>query len=249
MRLKRFLNSISNDFSDILKKYHCKGMIMPLLVLVLGFSYLSKVEASVVSIPRVSADREASASQTEIKKISAPNNNATVSLSKNYKAINTNITSVNTVQLAKATNPTYTPPNSITINGRVGVINFVSPNGNYLPVPSYNIGLFSGKSFLFGHRSSSIFSELFNLSTGSTITITLNDISKQYVVSRIDLEARVDLDDDNPDTEADNAYRRRIYNGVDKNGRKHSFALMTCAGTSLGGGDAIHRLLVFVDEI
>lgn len=235
MRLKVF-NSICKDFSRLFEKYHCQGVIIPLFMLVFGFSCLSKVNIA-TSVNTQSYDKEVVASSGSIDKAESPAQ-IDKEISSSYKTTirNTAISSSDAVQLTSKSTPSV-PANSITINGQTGSIFYTTPVNGEFPDTGRKIGLYNGV-FLFGHRGSSVFSNLSSLGVGSTFTITLNGNSKQYVVQKA-----VVLDYDTAQSN-----RAQYYVGRDENYKKYDYVLMTCAGQSLGGGQATHRLMVFVKE-
>lgn len=111
--------------------------------------------------------------------------------------------------------------------------------------PSYRDIYKTGK-LLYAHNSSDLFGNLKSLGIGSTFTVTDGGITKTYAVSdRVTFEKNNGLLQLNG---TGNYMGRVTYNANYGNGG-HSLALMTCAGTPLGGGDATHRLVIFADEV
>ncbi len=95
-----------------------------------------------------------------------------------------------------------------------------------------------GKKFLYGHSSSAVFGPMKSLSEGATFTVRLDGEEHTY---RIDYTETMEK----PKVEKNMsgiAYAK--YNGT-----RYDLSLMTCAGTSLGGGDATHRFVVFATQI
>ena len=117
-------------------------------------------------------------------------------------------------------------------------------SGGIVEHPSYSDIYKTGK-LIYAHNSSNLFGNLKSLGIGSTFTVTDSGTTKTYVVSdRVTFEKNNGLLQLNG---AGNYMGRVTYSAGYGNGN-HSLALMTCAGTSLGGGDATHRLVIFADE-
>ncbi|MDO4611497.1 MAG: sortase [Candidatus Saccharibacteria bacterium] len=136
---------------------------------------------------------------------------------------------------------TATPKNVINIGGKTISLEHVNTTtldaGNH--VNKVN-------KLLYGHNSTSVFGGLKNLKVGQTFTITENGKTSTYKISRIETyEKNGELLQKNQR----GSYMNAVYNAIDPSGVEHSLALMTCSGRSLGGGDATHRLVLFVDSI
>lgn len=131
--------------------------------------------------------------------------------------------------------------NYISIMGRT--LNVVtSDSTNWTPdydVARYVHGRYNGV-FYYAHNHSSVFGGLANLPVGSTFTINLNGYNHTYKVALVD--PYVVKDDSLAKAMGDIASAR--WHGV-----QYSISLMTCAGSSLGNGDATHRTLLFAYEI
>lgn len=93
---------------------------------------------------------------------------------------------------------------------------------------------------VYGHNTANLFGSLASLTPGQTFTLNENSAITTYQV-------------------ANTAYYTKTANGLDGNpdlmrqliftAQGHSVALLTCAGTSDGHGDASHRLVIFADAI
>ena len=101
--------------------------------------------------------------------------------------------------------------------------------------------------FLYGHNSNNVFGGLKNLSNGSTLTLTLNNKTTTYRVSAIVIFEK------NQETgkltlNGEGSYMNNVARAK-YNGTQYDLSLMTCHGTSLGHGDATHRLVIFANAI
>ena len=126
-----------------------------------------------------------------------------------------------------------TPPNHLSYLGHTVPI-FTSYDT--LTDSGTQIGLYNDK-FLYGHNSWNVFGDLPSLAIGDTLTINLNGKAATYRVSYV--------------TTLDKATTQRFMLSIANarfDGVQYSYSLMTCAGTSVGNGDASHRLILFVDE-
>ena len=137
------------------------------------------------------------------------------------------------------------PANSITIAGRTIEIIDVSSTA----VDAGNHVNRTGK-FLYGHNSSTVFGGLKNLSTGSTFTVKTAGITKTYKVMNkvtyIKDQTSKQLKLEGKNT----VYTASVMNAYDRDkGIYYDLSIMTCAGQSLGGGDATHRLVIFANEV
>ena len=102
-----------------------------------------------------------------------------------------------------------------------------------------------GEKLLYGHNSSTVFGNLKNLGIGSTFTITENGTTTTYKIAKtITFEKNNGLLQLN----GDGSYMKSVANAR-SNGVNYDLALMTCAGTSYGNGDASHRLVLFANKI
>lgn len=139
--------------------------------------------------------------------------------------------------------PVYTPPaNNIQVAGRtlriVDVADTLAEAGNH--VNKY------GSKFLYGHNTGAVFGGLAGLGYGSVFTVTYGGVTTNYSVANIVVfeKSAGGLLQINGYGDYMNAVSRAVYNGT-----YYDIALMTCAGTSLGGGDATHRLVIYAYAI
>lgn len=103
-----------------------------------------------------------------------------------------------------------------------------------------------GEKFLYAHNMASTFGVLYNMSEGSTFSVTYGGVVKNYVVSAKVIYAKsgpTTLNLNGTDIQMSVVARAR-YNGV-----HYDLSLMTCYGTMYGNGDASHRLVLFASEI
>lgn len=101
----------------------------------------------------------------------------------------------------------------------------------------------SFRRMLYGHNSGAVFGNLGNSYVGMTFTVTLSGATKTYRVAEIITFEKIS------DTALSVDGQKYTMTALVNNAKGHSLMLMTCAGQSLGHGDATHRLTVFADEI
>ena len=138
------------------------------------------------------------------------------------------------------------PANSITIAGNTIEIVNVSA----IVDSGYHVNRYS--KLLYGHNYSSVFGKLSSLGVGSTFVVRVNGHETTYRVGN-----KVYYDKDNSTKNGalrrnggKKNYMRSIANAYDFDASKqYDFALMTCAGKSLGGGDATQRLVLYASAI
>lgn len=108
-----------------------------------------------------------------------------------------------------------------------------------------------GDKFLYGHNSSAVFGGLANLSVGQTFSVDYDGVVNTYQIAKMVTFAknfeRGTLEYGDSSYNYFPALARRAQFG--KNGPIYDLSIMTCAGTSLGGGDATHRLVIFANKI
>lgn len=95
-----------------------------------------------------------------------------------------------------------------------------------------------GKKFLYGHNTSGVFGPIRNLSAGATFTALIDGEEHTYQIVYTETMEKPKVEKNMLGI----AYA--MYNG-----NRYDLSLMTCAGTSLGGGDATHRFVVFANRI
>lgn len=95
-----------------------------------------------------------------------------------------------------------------------------------------------GKKFLYGHNTSKVFGPIRSLSNGATFTVLMDGQESTYQIMYTETMERPKVEKNMLGI----AYA--TYNGV-----RYDLSLMTCAGTSLGGGDATHRFVIFANKI
>lgn len=101
--------------------------------------------------------------------------------------------------------------------------------------PNYSDIYQTGK-LIYAHNTSGLLRGLYDLYNGDTFTINgvTYNVSERVVYEKTD------------------AYSlngsRAVMKNLKNSAYGHDFALMTCYGTSLGNGDATHRLVIFADK-
>lgn len=121
--------------------------------------------------------------------------------------------------------------NSITLAGRTLPI-FISYDTQ--TDSGSSVGLYNGR-LLYGHNYAGVFGVLPSLTEGTPISVTLNGQTSTYTIARkFTVEKSIVQN-----------YMIAIANARFE-GVQYSYALMTCAGTSYGNGDASHRTIVFI---
>ena len=140
--------------------------------------------------------------------------------------------------------PAYTAPaNNIAIAGRtieiVDVANTTVNAGNH-------VNRFRGK-FLYGHNSAGVFGSIVGLGIGATFSVTTNGVTTNYRVANT-----VTFEKNTSTGQLQLNGAGSYMNGVAAayyGGTYYDLALMTCAGTSYGNGDASHRFVIFATAI
>lgn len=127
--------------------------------------------------------------------------------------------------------PSYEPvyvPRVFSVNVTV-YKNDIEVNPNYSDI--YQTG-----KLIYAHNTSGLLRGLYELYAGDTFTINgvTYNVSERVVYEKTD------------------AYSlngsRAVMKNLKNSAYGHDFALMTCYGTSLGNGDATHRLVIFADK-
>ena len=96
------------------------------------------------------------------------------------------------------------------------------------------------KHLLFAHNTGNLFGNLSSLSVGQLIAISDGATTTDFRVAEVGLYNKANgvLNGD-----------PQFINKLAAHAMGHDLALMTCAGTPLGGGDATQRLVVYVDAV
>ena len=94
---------------------------------------------------------------------------------------------------------------------------------------------------VYGHNSGNLLGNLSCRYVGEVFTITEGGVARNYVVSDIGLYEKT----------ADGFLNgnKGLMGRIMRSALGHDVALMTCAGTSYGNGDASHRLVVYADAV
>lgn len=123
------------------------------------------------------------------------------------------------------------------------VTNYVGSVSEYLASYqnlSYS-GIYKFNKMVYGHNTANLLGTLSARKVGETITVTEGGVARNYRVAAVALYEKTA--DGNLDGDA--GLMTRIANSA----LGHDMVLFTCAGRALGGGDATHRLAVYVDAI
>ena len=99
------------------------------------------------------------------------------------------------------------------------------------------------RKMIYGHSTAGIFGGLQNLGVGSVFSVELNGVITNYRVSE-----KITFEKSSSSTLRANGQTYTM-DALTRNAKGHSLMLLTCAGQSLGGGDATHRLALFADAI
>lgn len=124
--------------------------------------------------------------------------------------------------------------------------------GSVVKTPTYS-DIYRTGSLVYAHNSSNLFGGLKTLGVGATFTLTENGVTTTYRVSGIEYYKKIAVSNGEDLAKCvggttDNCSGRWMTSLV-KNALYHNVALMTCAGTSYGNGDASHRLVIFADRV
>lgn len=125
---------------------------------------------------------------------------------------------------------------------------------------NYNVTVYSGEiiannlsysdiyktgNLVYGHNSTNLLGNLSSLAVGSEFTITEGGVAKTYQVANAVL---FEKNDGKLQLNGQGSYMRTVA-GANLYGVQYDVAVMTCAGTAYGNGDASHRLVVFANAI
>ena len=123
-------------------------------------------------------------------------------------------------------------------------------------VRNYTVTIFSGEmvahnlsygdiyktgKLVYGHNTGNLLGSLSGLGVGQTFTVTEGGVTTTYrVTDRATYEKTADgyLN-----------HNRGLMGQIMRTAMGHNIALMTCAGTSYGNGDASHRLVIYGDAV
>lgn len=141
-------------------------------------------------------------------------------------------------------------------------VQYAAPVAGYATMPAtpqitnYTVTVYSGtivadnlsyydiyktNKLVYGHNSYNLLGNLSNRYVGETITITEGGVTQTYRVSDVVLYEKT--------SEGYLNHDRTLMGKIMRTALGHSVALMTCAGTSYGNGDASHRLVVYADAM
>ena len=109
---------------------------------------------------------------------------------------------------------------------------------------AYNLsyaGLYKYNKMIYGHNSRNLLGSLSSRYVGENFTITEGGIARNYVVTKIQTYQKTADGYLNGD--------KRLMNQIANTALGYDVALLTCAGTIYGNGDASHRLVVFANAV
>lgn len=140
--------------------------------------------------------------------------------------------------------PVYRAPvNRIDIAGRSIRVEYTDSTA----VDAGNVVKFYNNKFLYGHNSANVFGFLPSVGVGHTFSVTYNGTVTNYRVSN---KVEYTKTGDTTLGIGNMTYKMgHVANGYDPSEIRHNLVIMTCSGTSLGHGDATHRLVLFADAI
>ena len=102
-------------------------------------------------------------------------------------------------------------------------------------------GIYKFRKMIYGHNTGNLLGNLTSRYIGENLTITEGGVTKQYVVSDIQVYRKTE------DGYLEN--NRKLMSNIANTAMGHDIALFTCYGTSYGNGDASHRLVVFANAV
>ena len=106
---------------------------------------------------------------------------------------------------------------------------------------------------VYAHNSNNLLGSIKNLTTGSTFTLTENGVTTTYKVAESQIFEKTSSNTlalcASGYTNCSGSYYMSGLQNARFNGKSYSIALFTCDGTSLGGGDATHRRVVFAYQV
>ena len=102
-------------------------------------------------------------------------------------------------------------------------------------------GIYKFRKMIYGHNTGNLLGSLTSRYIGENFTITEGGVTKQYVVSDIQVYRKTE------DGYLEN--NRKLMSNIANTAMGHDIALFTCYGTSYGNGDASHRLVVFANAV
>lgn len=137
--------------------------------------------------------------------------------------------------------PVYrAPANNVVIGGRTLE---VIPVGSTLVDAGNHVNKYG--SLLYGHNSYNVFGSVLGMGVGSTFTVTYGGVTTTYrVANAITFEKNGELLQLNGSGNFMDAVSRAVHMGA-----HYDISVMTCAGQSLGNGDATHRYVLFANAV
>jgi len=238
------------------KTYRCANLLAIFVTLIAGFASVADQTKAFFVVPAttetVNQPAEASNFNFNLTKIETLEQGTIPAIINNPKI------TARTTTPAPVT-PTVRPPVPIAICG--GYYGYITIGGKNICLAStnttagslsynhayiYNTELSSNK-YIFGHNSAALFGNLSSLNNGTTFSVTIAGKTTNYRISF----KEVTCDYTNPSYPCSN-YPEPVLNMNDvimPHRRGADLAIMTCAGTPIGNGDATHRLTVYANKI
>lgn len=147
---------------------------------------------------------------------------------------------------APITTTTYVAPAPVYVAPQIAnytvsfYINSVDEYTNTVNSLRYD-GIYKFRKMIYGHNTGNLLGNLTSRYVGENFTITEGGVTKQYVVSDIQIYRKTE------DGYLEN--NRKLMSNIANTAMGHDIALFTCYGTSYGNGDASHRLVVFANAV
>ncbi len=147
---------------------------------------------------------------------------------------------------APITTTTYAAPAPVYVAPQIAnytvsfYINSVAEYTNTVNNLRYD-GIYKFRKMIYGHNTGNLLGNLTSRYIGENFTITESGVTKQYVVSDIQIYRKTE------DGYLEN--NRKLMSNIANTAMGHDVALFTCYGTSYGNGDASHRLVVFANAV
>ena len=142
-----------------------------------------------------------------------------------------------------ASNPVVEPVQNVVVTPNYTVTRYVGSVSEYTSIAhslSYS-DLYKFRKMIYGHNTSALLGSLAYRYPGEVITITENGVPMNYQV----MTTAVYQKTADGNLEGD----PKLMGNIASTALGYDVALLTCAGTPYGNGDASHRLVVFANRI
>lgn len=142
-----------------------------------------------------------------------------------------------------ATARSYNSSATLTSVSTIPTFTITNYSAEIVEHPNYT-GIYKTGKLAYAHNTKNLFGSLNSYSVGTIFNLVENGATTTYRVSDIKIFEK------NPENGKLQLNGSGDYMGtVTKTAFYHNIALMTCAGTSYGNGDASHRLVIFADQV